>query len=161
VDRLLPQFAILWKEAFNLRMGTNNLNTEEIFILLEKRNMTFADILTITEKDNYVYPSIPSPGRSFVCDVFVMSIYKAAGVFGDLTNKFEASELTPKDSYQLKIYDDNWKMWPQCQKGFKYCQLNGKYMQYLIGFNSIQPYVHMNENCGATPPQYIRHPAGC
>jgi len=39
VERMAPQYAILWKEAFNVRMGTKGLSTEEIIVLLEKKKI--------------------------------------------------------------------------------------------------------------------------
>jgi len=162
VERVYPEVSILWKEALNIRMGTFNLSTEEIIELLDKRNMSLAELIAIPEQDDWVYPSVPHPGKSMVCDVFLLGVYKAAGIFGNMTNEFQATEMTPKDSYQLKIFDSEWKMPSQCESSLKgYCQMTGIYYQYLDGFNSIEMYPHMNEKCGALPRDYVRGPAMC
>jgi len=44
------------------------------------------------EQDDWVYPD----GKSMVCDVFVLEVYKAAGVFGSPPLNFQATEFTPK-----------------------------------------------------------------
>jgi len=36
----------------------------------------------------------------------------------------------------------------------------GTHRMELPGYNTIEPYAHMNENCPSLPPLYER-PAGC
>lgn len=44
-----------------------------------------------------------SRGINFYCTGFVVFVLKQAGIFGDL--KINGQEFTPRDLYQLKIYD--------------------------------------------------------
>ena len=39
---------------------------------------------------------------------------------------------------------------------FPFCQLLGEYIIELPGYNTIEPYAHMNENCPSLPPDYFR-----
>jgi hypothetical protein len=62
-----------------------------------------------------------------VCDVFVLSMYKAGGVFGDL--EFQATEQTPRDSYMLNIYDTQWKRPEACNvDNLPFCQILGNFL---------------------------------
>lgn len=37
-----------------------------------------------------------------------------------------------------------------------YCQIKGKYRMELPGYNTMDPYSHMNEKCPSLPPKYYR-----
>ncbi|GMP52529.1 hypothetical protein CsSME_00018301 [Camellia sinensis var. sinensis] len=41
-----------------------------------------------------------------------------------------------------------------------FCQIRGKYRMELPGYNTMDPYPHMNERCPSLPPKYSR-PKGC
>lgn len=47
-----------------------------------------------------------------VCSSFVIAIYKAGGLFGDLN--IQATEFTPRDIYQLNFWDVGYKA-PSCR----------------------------------------------
>jgi hypothetical protein len=90
-------------------------------------------------------------------------MYQAAGVFDDV--KFQATEFTPKDSYQMSVFEsDGRSHWPlACQRdGLPYCQINGDYLLDLPGFNQVAVYNNMNQKCSGYLPHFdasIRH--GC
>jgi len=88
---------------------------------------------------------------------------KNAGIFGDLKDKFQCTEQTPKDTYQFAIFNGFAKRPVQCVEAdmtLPYCQLMGKYRHILPGFNSIGMYPDINSACPALPPVYER-PAIC
>lgn len=72
-------------------------------------------------------------------------------------------EFTPKDIMQLKIFDDNYVLPPECEINdpeLPYCQLDGLYKIFPTYYNQIEPYDHMNEHCPSKAPFYER-PDGC
>jgi hypothetical protein len=86
-------------------------------------------------------------------------MYKNAGIFGSLTNSIQGTEQTPKDSYQMAIFDPDWQRPKECVEAdpaLPYCQIMGKWVLTLPGFNSFPPYASMNEACGSLPPVYYR-----
>eukprot|EP01095_Lingulamoeba_sp_RSL-Kostka_P009001 TRINITY_DN3070_c0_g1_i1.p1 TRINITY_DN3070_c0_g1~~TRINITY_DN3070_c0_g1_i1.p1 ORF type:complete len:338 (+),score=118.40 TRINITY_DN3070_c0_g1_i1:692-1705(+) len=158
VDKINPAVSTrMWGEALNKRLGTNGLNMEQILNECYERDISFYELMTVPEQDDWVY----SDGKSMVCDVFVMAMYKHAGVFGDL--EFQATELTPLNSYALNIYNSSTSWMPEtCAKDkLGYCQVMGDYYLDLYPhFNTIQPYGHMFNSCPSYPPQYDQLP-GC
>jgi len=102
-------------------------------------------------------------GPAMVCDVFVLEMYKASGIFGNLTNQIQGSEFTNWDVYSLNIFDSHYQRPPQCvtaDPSLPYCQLMGDYRLTLPGYNTVKPYPHMREHCPSLPPLY-KKPPGC
>jgi len=159
-DRLDPADAnITYIDGMNLRLkelGYGQCGDMECIVdVLANHNMSFGALLAIPERDSWLYPD----GKNMVCDVFVMSMYKAGGVFGDLKNVIQATEQAPRDSYMMKIYDPNWKRPKVCEvDNLPWCQIMGKYVLDLPYWNTIPPYAHMNEKCQSEPTQYQRCP---
>lgn len=56
----------------------------------EKRGITFDQLLTIPEQDDWVY----SDGKSTTCVAFILEMYKEAGVFGPIANSIQVTEFT-------------------------------------------------------------------
>ncbi len=115
------------------------------------------EVMALKEVDGWVY----NDGVSYVCSAYVAGLYKAAGLFGDL--QIEATEFTPKDVYQLALFDTNRTRPQACidaDPESNFCQLLGKYRMTYPGWSTITPYAHMNENCPTLPPLYTR-PDGC
>ena len=146
-------------EGLNKRINLNRLtyeplelNYSEIVEETIKRNISIYNLYTIPENDNWVY----STGKSLVCDSLVLSLYKSAGIFNEIDNNLQATEFTPRDSYEVKIFNDNWKPKKCINKGI-YCQIMGKYEMELFDINSIDMYKNMNEKCETKPPNYIRN----
>ena len=48
--------------------------------------MSLLDVMAMPEMDGWEYTGIePVDGRSWVCSAYVTAMFKAAGIFGDLT----------------------------------------------------------------------------
>lgn len=60
----------------------------------ERRGITFDQLLTIPEQDEWVY----SDGKSTTCVAFILAMYKAAGVFGPVSNSIQVTEFTVSNS---------------------------------------------------------------
>ena len=59
-----------------------------------KRGMSFPELYTVPEQDSWMYTFADGrKGPSMVCDVFVVSMWKAGGIFGNLTDLIQASEF--------------------------------------------------------------------
>lgn len=159
-NALFPTFVNLGVgEGLNQRLNTFNLTIPQILNYCDEMNVSVVELITLPEQDSFVYPNPPGP--RMVCDVFGLQLYRAAGIFGNLT--FETTELTPKDSYQLQIFSTTWQRPQGCANDATpgVCQISGMYWLEMPGFNTIVPYTHMNEKCAAVPTEYIRTPANC
>ncbi|CAO2836319.1 unnamed protein product [Amaranthus hypochondriacus] len=161
-NQMQPAYAAsLWQEALNKRLGTKNLDLPEILVEVEKRGSSFDELLTVPEQDDWVYED----GISVSCVAYVLEIYKAAGLFGSLSTSVQATEFTIKDAYSLKFFEDDPSRLPSwCNDNdnmkLPFCQIRGRYRMELPGYNSIEPYPHMNERCPSLPPKYYR-PNNC
>lgn len=69
-----------------------------------------------------------------------------------------------RDAYMLKIFENNQTRlpgWCNNKDGqLPFCQILGEYQMELPGYNSVEPYANMNENCPSLPPSYDR-PGRC
>lgn len=143
-------------EALNKRLNTTEyMNLNEIANEVGRRNMTIGDLFAQKEEDGWMY----SDGYSYVCSAFVAGVYKAGGLFDDLT--IQATEFTPRDVYQLNFFDKNFDVPEKCKKNdpnLPYCQIMGKYQMDIVddGYSSIDPYENMFETCESMPPLYKR-----
>ena len=43
------------------------------------------EVLAIPEQDGWIYSGLSHDGKSYVCSTYVAALWKAAGVFGNLT----------------------------------------------------------------------------
>ncbi|KAF8702069.1 hypothetical protein HU200_033414 [Digitaria exilis] len=159
--RLQPHYASnMWNEALNKRLGTEKLDLHGIITETERRGLSFNQLLTIPERDDWEY----SDGKSTTCVAFILSMYKAAGVFAPFTDSIQVTEFTIRDAYMLKIFEDNQTRLPGwCNAAadrLPFCQILGEYKMDLPEYNTIEPYANMNENCPSAPPAYNR-PARC
>ncbi|KAG0539744.1 hypothetical protein BDA96_03G347900 [Sorghum bicolor] len=156
--KLQPEYAgNMWEEALNKRLGTKGLHLSEIIVESEKRGITFDKLLTVPENDSWVYED----GQSASCIAFVLMMYKEAGLFDPITSSVEVTEFTIKDAYTLNFFEDNATRLPEwCNKDddvkLPFCQIKGRYRMELPGFNTMEPYAHMNERCPSLPPDYNR-----
>lgn len=159
--RLQPLYAAnMWNEALNKRLGTEGLDLQGIIFETEKRGMSFDQLLTIPEQDEWVY----SDGKSTTCVSFILAMYKEAGVFAPFTESIQVTEFTIRDAYMLKIFEDDRARLPswcltEADKP-PFCQILGEYRMELPEYNTIEPYAKMNENCPSLPPTYKR-PSRC
>ena len=56
----------------------------------ERRGITFDQLLTIPEQDEWVY----SDGKSTTCVSFILAMYKEAGVFDPFSDSIQVTEFT-------------------------------------------------------------------
>ncbi|XP_042474189.1 uncharacterized protein LOC122056338 isoform X2 [Zingiber officinale] len=159
--RLQPAYAAnMWNEALNKRLGTEGLDLHEIIIETERRGMTFDQLLTMPEQDDWVY----SDGKSTTCVAFVLEMYKEAGIFGPLANSIQVTEFTIRDAYMLNIFENDQTRLPSwCnsqEEKLPFCQILGEYRMELPEYNTLNPYANMNEHCPSLPPTYVR-PSNC
>ncbi|KAJ3687363.1 hypothetical protein LUZ61_016527 [Rhynchospora tenuis] len=157
-SHIQPAYAAnMWNEALNKRLNTTGLDLPDIIIESERRGISFEKLLTIPEKDDWVY----SDGKSTSCVVFILEMYKVAGLFDPIASSIQATEFTIKDAYSLNFFEDNMTRLPDwCNKDdsvkMPYCQILGKYRMELPDYNTMQPYPNMNEKCASLPPDYLR-----
>jgi hypothetical protein len=146
-------------EALNMRVGTKNLMIHEVAYEAAKQNKTLEEILAIPEVEGWEY----SDGPNYVCSCFVIAFYKYGGMFDGL--EINSTEFTPKDVYQLAIFDREYKerrpaICQEADPESEFCQIMGKYRVEIPGYSSVEPYSHMNERCPSQAPDFIR-PDGC
>ncbi|KAF5939651.1 hypothetical protein HYC85_023910 [Camellia sinensis] len=73
--RVQPAYAAnMWNEALNKRLGTEDLDLYGILAETERQGITFDQLLTIPEQDDWVY----SDGKSTTCVAFILAMYKEA-----------------------------------------------------------------------------------
>ena len=158
LDHLLPStVSSFFFEAMNFRLGTKDLRMKGLAAEASHRNMTLMEVASMPELDKWIY----SDGPSYVCSCFVISIYKAGGLFGDF--EINANEFTPKDLYTIDFFNKNPVLPKQCTAAdpdLPYCQILGKYKLLVPGYSTVKPYAHMNEHCPSEAPDYVR-PDGC
>lgn len=140
-------------EALNFRLGTKGLRMNEIWEETYARNISLEQLFTIPEQDKWIY----SDGPSYVCSSFLVAVYRAAGLFGDL--EINATEFTPKDLIDLEFWDVSGQKVPAGCEGkapHGYCQLFGVMDMDMGKISFVEPYAHMNERCPSMAPFYNR-----
>ncbi|KAB1215216.1 hypothetical protein CJ030_MR4G025816 [Morella rubra] len=157
-NQLKPDYAAnLWNEALNKRLGTEDLGLPDILVEIEERGSSFDELLTIPEQDDWLY----TDGKSTSCVAFILEMYKEAGLFDPIASSIQVTEFTIKDAYMLNFFENNSSQLPKwCNDGdtveLPFCQIRGMYRMELPGYNSMEPYSHMNERCPSLPPKYLR-----
>jgi hypothetical protein len=91
--------------ALNIRLGTSDLNIRQLAAKYSEKNMTLMDAAALVEKDTFKYHGFYHDGVARVCSSYVADIWKHGGIFGD--HPINSAEFTPKDIYQLKIFEEN------------------------------------------------------
>lgn len=161
-SQMQPEYAAnMWNEALNKRLGTEGLDLSDVLVEVEKRGSSFDKLLAVPELDDWIY----SDGKSTSCIAFILEMYKEAGLFGPLASSIQVTEFTIKDAYMLNFFENNASRLPTwCNDNdsvkLPYCQILGKYRMELPGYNTMEPYSHMNEQCPTLPPKYNR-PDNC
>jgi hypothetical protein len=154
VNKLIPSaINMIVGEALNMRLNTTNLTLPQAVAESARRNISFEELLAIVEKEGWEY----STGKNYVCSCFVVGFWKAAGLFGDL--EIEATEFSPKDVYQLKVFNTTYNLPEVCREAdpdLPYCQVLGNYKLTLTNYNRFEPYNHMNERCSSQAPRFER-----
>lgn len=151
-------------QTLNHRLNTNGLTINQVYMEAGKKGLSFADMVIMPELDEWIFEDANgASGPSMVCDVFVMRMWKAAGIFGDLANQIQAAEFTNWDAYSLNIFDGNYKRPQVCVTAdptSQFCQILGQYRMALPDYNSVAPYANMREKCPSLAPDY-KKPVGC
>ena len=148
--------------GLNMRLGTVNLTLPQIAIEAAKRGLTFEQLASLPEQDDWRYDN----GENLVCSAFVMQVYQQAGIFDGMDIHFNAKEMQPKDIYLLDIFNrPGWKderpdICKEVDPELPYCQVYGRYRLKLHGLGTIKPYNNMFETCPSVPPLYVI-PPGC
>ncbi|KAL0688607.1 hypothetical protein Bca4012_088284 [Brassica carinata] len=161
-SKIQPDYAAnMWNEALNKRLGTEGLDLPDVLVEVEKRGSSFDELLAVPEQDDWVY----SDGKSTSCIAFILEMYKEGGLFDPISSSIQVTEFTIKDAYMLKFFENNASRLPKwCNDNddvkLPYCQILGKYRMELPGYNTMEPYPHMNEHCPSLPPKYHR-PKNC
>lgn len=107
VDRSNPASAdVLWNDGLNLRLGTQGLRTADVYQEAASRGMTTGELIQIPEQDTWRYNMTTSAGeavqgRSMVCCVFACSMWKNAGVFGEIADDVNCEEFTNFDDVRV------------------------------------------------------------
>ena len=165
----------LLTQTLNHQFNTSCVSFTCIMSAIDAQNMTLLEAVAIPVQDSFTYGPFDPPyvacdgvsancNHSFVCSSFVFTMYKSAGLFDDDTDLYQGVEQTPKDVYQMMMFDADWDRPQVCKDAnpaLPYCQLMGQYVLTLPGWNTIPVYPKMNEQCSAQPPQYYRGPNGC
>ncbi|CAI0386522.1 unnamed protein product [Linum tenue] len=96
--RVQPAYAAnMWNEALNKRLETEDLDLYGILAEVEKRGMSFDELLTQPEQDEWVY----SDGKSTTCVAFILQMYKEAGLFDPIASSIQVTEFTVSPSRLL------------------------------------------------------------
>ena len=170
----------LYRQAFNNRLqaaaATNNAPTPpsnltalEIMAYVDTHfNMSFSDLVTMPEQDNWRYRidvngTTVENGRSMVCSVFTCLVWKAGGWFGDLGDSIQCAEQTPYDLAAMQLFDME-------RTGFLrpascvsqdpdnlLCQIAGTYSLHAHpDFNTRPLRAKMGNHCPSKAPNYTR-----
>ncbi|CAL5392903.1 unnamed protein product [Camellia sinensis] len=139
-----------WNEALNKRLGTKGLDLPEILVEAERR----------VEQHDWIY----SDGKFTSCVVFILEMYKEAGLFDPIAYSIQVTEFTYKRCLH-KFFENNSSRLPKwCNDAdtvkLPFCQIRGKYRMELPGYNTMDPYPHMSERYPSLPPKYSR-PKDC
>uniref|UniRef100_A0A6B2L2L9 Uncharacterized protein n=1 Tax=Arcella intermedia TaxID=1963864 RepID=A0A6B2L2L9_9EUKA len=149
-------------QGLNYRLGTKGLTLNQAYMEASKRGISFTELVTMPEQDSWTFvDSNGVVGPSMVCDVFVSSMWKVGGIFGDLKDSIQVTEFTDWDAYTLKIFDANYKRPAACvaaDPDIPFCQILGKYRMNLPDYNTYTPFPNMRQKCPTLPPNYIKPP---
>ena len=100
---------LLIGQALNNRLNTTGLKAKELNHLAATKGMTIAEVMAMPELDEYRY----SDGLNMVCSNLVAGLWKAAGLFGNLT--INANEFNPFDVYRINFFDLDFEPPAHCQ----------------------------------------------
>ena len=143
----------VFREALNHRIGNYNLSINQVLDNSLQQNESFWNLFLIPEQDKWNY----SDGKSYVCNTMVLALLKAGGIFGNVSSHIQVTEFTPKDLYTLQIYNPDFRLKNCLDNNFGSCQILGNYQIHMESFNSVIPYINMNQKCNSLPPKYIRN----
>ena len=150
----------MWVDAFNKRLGGSFNGTVETYNAAASAGISFGALISMVELDKWVYED----GPSMVCDVFACLMYKAGGLFGDLKDEVQCTEMQNWDVEVIAFFNTSKSaQFPQCavaDPSLTYCQLMGTHLLAIPGYGTVKPYPNMRNHCPALPPLFLR-PDGC
>jgi len=166
--RSLPTVGdILYLEAWNKRVRSTGLSLAEVLQVADNIGLPPEQLPVLVEQDTWLYNTTRfgevMDGPALVCCVFVCSLWKAAGLFGNLSSSIQCSEQTNFDDYSMTLVTAPSPLPSQClhaDPDNPLCQLEGAYSMQLPSFGSRVPYARMDEACPSLAPSYKR-PANC
>lgn len=144
-------------EGYNHRLNSTCQDLHCVFEIIDPLKIDLIELTSWPEQDSWMYDNHPS----LTCASFVTALLGNAGVFSSIQDQINASEQSPKDLYQMAIWDTHWDLPVGCKKAdpaLPYCQFLGDHSLILPGWNSIIPYAHMNEQCPSMSPLFYRAP---
>jgi hypothetical protein len=147
-------------EAANNRLNSTCFSIACLQDILVPKNQSIVAVLAMPELDSYRY----NGSYEMVCSEFAARTWQHG--FGSQLPDFQGSEQTPKDNYQMAIFDQGFFDKTNCPTGLRetdngnYCQLMGQWQLDLNEYNSIGLYPQMNNHCGSQWPKYQRCPDG-
>merc|ERR1711871_24447 len=126
----------------NMRLNTSQLDTEQLVKAYRGKHMSLNEAMALPEQAHW------SSSTGYHCASLVVELWRAAGLFGDLSITPNESHI--RDVYQMAVFPSTGHS--TCTtivngQLFSYCFLQGKSKFALEGFNSISLYGHMNEHC--------------
>jgi hypothetical protein len=155
--------------GLNKRMGTN-CSTLACIIDATVANkaagrklQSFVEAAAMVDDDSWKFGA----NYSMVCSEFAAHGWKVglADAY-PVWNNISSNEQTPKDNYQLNMYDPSRFNDSNCPGGVHttpagtYCQLMGEYILELNAYNTVPVYAGVNNACPAQWPTYVRCPEG-
>jgi len=157
--RLDPALANkMFNLALNMRLNTTNMSLPDVlYMAATQRGLSFQTLAMLPEQDAWVYPT----GPQMVCDVFVCSMWKHGGLFGNISDEIQCTEQTNWDVYAMNFFDSNYVRPEVCVEAdpdSEFCQLMGNYRMSLPGYNSKSIFPDMGNNCPSRNPAYYRPP---
>ncbi|CAL1133595.1 unnamed protein product [Cladocopium goreaui] len=167
IPRLEKPFLLAWNQHVT-GSAFSNLSGTALYREALSKGMELDLIPAVPEPDGVLYPSdfnngTQAPSIAMVCDVFVCSIWKAAGLFKEIDDDFSCIEQTNLDVYQLNILEAPKQRPASCvaaDPDNALCQLTGDYELHLPKLGQRSMYRHMQEKCPTEPPLYAR-PSNC
>lgn len=77
-----------------------DLDLPDILVETEKRGMSFDQLLTIPEQDDWLYKD----GKSTSCIAFILEMYKEAGLFDPIASSIQVTEFTVSLSRTIHLF---------------------------------------------------------
>ena len=121
---------------------------------------SISELLTYPEQDYWLYKSKQFK-RAFTSSEFVIAAFQQLGVFEGL--EINAAEFTPRNVYQLDIFDKDFKKPEVCNTAdirLDYCQVMGDTRMLLDEYSTRLPSSWMGENC-PNPFRSNKREVGC
>jgi len=151
----------IFGDGLNKRLGLNCSDLDCVSVYLNKINSTMAVATAIPEQDSWRYFG----NTSMTCSMFAFQVWKHGFNMASPWGESNGNEQTPKDNYQMQIFDPAHFTSDNCPTGLMttpagtYCQMMGPYEMPLNDYNTIAMYPGINNNCPSQWPEYQRCPA--